>query len=282
MKVAITGGKGGTGKSTVATGIAVELAKGNRKVLLVDADVDCPDDHLLLSIRMEKKSQVEKFVPKVDREKCIQCGKCSQACRQNAMVFVKGEYPILVPEQCIGCKACMFACPANAIKESKEEVGTIYSGTGNGIDLVTGELLPGSRESALVVTSMKRFVGEIEKDYDFIITDTSAGTHCPVILSLRGSDLAIAVTEPTPLGTHDLGLILELMKEMQVPGKAVLNKAGMGDDGEVMRILDRYDVDLIATIPYQRKFQEMYSRGKPVRSEGIDRLVSFLEGFRAS
>ena len=65
MKIAVTGGKGGTGKSTVATSLAVESAK-NKKTVLVDADVECPNDHLLLSIKREKYSNVYQPIPKWD------------------------------------------------------------------------------------------------------------------------------------------------------------------------------------------------------------------------
>ncbi len=110
MKIAITGGKGGTGKSTISTALALELSKKG-KTLLIDADVDCPNDHLILSINREKIKYIFQPIPKFNFTKCKKCGKCSEVCRENAIVFIKGEYPILIPEQCIGCSACMISCP---------------------------------------------------------------------------------------------------------------------------------------------------------------------------
>ena len=101
MKIAVTGGKGGTGKSTVAISLAVEFAR-NKKTLLVDADVECPNDHLLLSAKRKKYSNVYQPIPKWDFKKCIKCGKCASVCKQNAIVFVKNKYPAFIKDVCIG------------------------------------------------------------------------------------------------------------------------------------------------------------------------------------
>ena len=59
MILGVTGGKEVTGKIIGATSLANELAK-NHKVLLIDADVDCPDDHILLSIERKKEKDESK------------------------------------------------------------------------------------------------------------------------------------------------------------------------------------------------------------------------------
>ena len=89
-KIAVTGGKGGTGKSTVATALAYQLSKQN-KVLLVDADVDCPNDHLILSIKRKKEKDVLQTIPKWDFDQCNKSGACAQVCKYNAIVFIKGN-----------------------------------------------------------------------------------------------------------------------------------------------------------------------------------------------
>jgi MinD superfamily P-loop ATPase len=114
MKIAVTGGKGGTGKSTIATALAIELSQKGR-VLLVDADVDCPNDHLILNIEREKVRDIFQPIPKINKKKCKKCGKCSEVCRENAIFQIKGEYPLVISDQCIGCSACMIACPFGAI-----------------------------------------------------------------------------------------------------------------------------------------------------------------------
>ena len=97
MKIAVTGGKGGTGKSLVATSLAVEFAKNNKTVLL-DADVECPNDHLLLSVKRKQFTKIYQPIPKWDFDKCTKCGKCASVCKQNAIVFVEDKYPAFVKD----------------------------------------------------------------------------------------------------------------------------------------------------------------------------------------
>ncbi|MCK4319605.1 ATP-binding protein [Candidatus Micrarchaeota archaeon] len=276
MKIAITGGKGGTGKSTVATALAIELAKEN-KVLLIDADVDCPDDDIVLSIDTKKVKDVENMVPNFDKNKCIKCGRCSQVCKENAIVFVKGKIPFLVPEQCTGCKACEIACPVNAISEKKQIIGKILSGKKENVTLVTGEMKPGIEESSLIVNAVKKYIEPKEKNYDYIIIDTAAGTHCPVIAALLDVDLGIAVTEPTPLGNHDLKLILELMKELKVKSKVILNRSDIADKKEVEKTVKNFGIKIIAEIPYSKKIQEAYSKGIPVKHKAIKEIIKEIK-----
>jgi len=121
MIIAVTGGKGGTGKSTVATSLAVEFAK-NKKTMLVDADAECPNDYLLISAKLKKYSSVLQSIPKFDLKKCNKCGICAKACNKGAIVFVEEKYPAFVKDVCIGCMACKNVCPTGAITEIKKEI----------------------------------------------------------------------------------------------------------------------------------------------------------------
>ena len=162
MKIAITGGKGGTGKSLVATSLAVEFAK-NSKTALLDVDVECPNDHLLLSVKRKQFTKIYQPIPKWDFDKCTKCGQCASVCKQNAIVFVKDKYPAFVKDICIGCKACIVACPENAISEIEKEIGTIYTGKNYGVDLISGELKIGELASGEVVVEVRKYSEEINK-----------------------------------------------------------------------------------------------------------------------
>jgi len=283
-KIAITGGKGGTGKSTVATALAVELAK-NKKTLLIDADVDCPNDHLILNIKREKVKEVFQPIPKFDFSKCRKCGKCAEVCKENAIVFVKGQYPILIPEQCIGCSACMIACPHNAIGRDKKKIGTIYKGKVKSkskeknyeLGYFSAETEIGVEEESPVVNALKEQMENKEKNYDFILVDTSPGTHCNVISALQGCELAFCVTEPTPLGAHDLDLSLKLLNVLKIPAKIILNRADIGDKTLIEKIAKKFKAEILGEIPYSKKILQTYSEGKPIEEKNIEKIAKYIE-----
>jgi len=275
-QIAITGGKGGTGKSTVATALAVELGK-RHKVLLVDADVDCPNDHLLLGIERKPLRKVLQRVPKWDFEKCIKCGKCSEVCKTHAIFAPKGKQPIFMPQQCNGCGACVISCPVKAIDWDEKEIGALFRGKGHGIEFISGELKINEAVSEFVVGALKEEVKKIEKEYDFVLFDTAAGTHCDVISALEGSKIALAVTEPTPLGEHDLELIMKLLKRLGIKFEIVLNR--FEEDGK--KIIEfsakKQGKKIAAKIPYSKKIMENYSKGIPVRHESIEKIAELVE-----
>jgi len=276
MKIAVTGGKGGTGKSTVATSLAIELAK-TKKIMLVDADVDCPNDHLILSIKIEKVKNVFQPIPKFDFSKCVKCGRCAEVCREHAIVFVKDRYPILIPEQCIGCSACMISCPNGAITKDKKKIGEIFKGNNYRIDFFSAETEIGVEEESPVVNSLKNYIIDKEKEYDFIIIDTSPGIHCNVISALQGCELAFCITEPTPLGAHDLELNLRLLKELKIPAKIILNKSGFGNNKIIEDVAKEYETEIIINIPYDKEILKSYSKGEPIKNNNIKKLAEILK-----
>jgi len=264
--IAITGGKGGTGKSTVAVLIANNFVKKGKKVVLVDCDVECPNDYLLLGQKLKKpQEKVYAEFPTLDKTKCKKCGLCVTVCRSNAVFQAPGEYPIFIKDLCSGCGACTIVCPHKAIQPKKEEVGQVFL---NKIKkdywLVTGVAKPGLEETGPVVTQTKKFVSNLVKKIkpDFVLFDTAAGTHCPVISALLDCDLAYAVTEPTPMGAYDLNLILDLCQKLGVPAKIVLNQADLGVKTKIEAIAKKFKTEVKKEIPYSKKIVEAYSKGK--------------------
>ena len=267
MKIAITGGKGGTGKSMVATSLAVEFAR-EEKTMLVDADVECPNDHLLLDIKRKKYIIVYQMIPKWDFSKCVKCGKCADVCKQNAIVFVKEKYPAFVKDICIGCKACLVSCPENAITETKKEIGTIYTGKNYNIDLISGELKLGELASGEVVSEVRKYSNEINKKIkaEIILIDSAAGVGCPVIASLIGTDYIVAVTEPTPSALHDLKRVLYLANHFGIKHSIVINKFDLAKNFclKIEKFAKKENISIIGKIPYRKDFVDSTIKMKPV------------------
>jgi len=267
MKIAVNGGKGGTGKSMVATSLAVEFAR-NSRVMLVDADVECPNDHLMLSINRKKDRKVYQPIPKWDFSKCTKCGKCAPVCKQNAIVFVAGRNPAFVKDVCIGCKACILACPEAAISETRKEIGTIYSGKGYGVSLISGELKLGELASGEIVVEVRKYSDEISNKLraETVIIDSAAGVGCPVIASLTDTDYIVAVTEPTPSALHDLKRVLYLAEHFGIKHGIVINKFDLeeGFCSKIESFARKGGIPIIGRIPYRKDFVDSMIRMKPV------------------
>ena len=266
--IAITGGKGGTGKSTVATALAYELSKKN-SVLLVDADVDCPNDHLLLNIQRKELKTVYQRIPKIDSDKCILCGKCGQVCKPHALITLKDKKPIFIQEQCNGCGACEIVCSEKAITWQNKEIGKLYKGSRDNLKLLSGDLKTNQPVSEFIVNHLNEEIEKIKENYDYIIIDTAAGTHCPVIASFELANKVIAVTEPTPLGVHDLDIILKLLKKINKKVSEIVNRFDIGDIQKVNDLIIKYDTKIVFEIPFSKEIVDSYSKGNPIQINNI-------------
>ncbi len=273
-KIAITGGKGGVGKSTAAVLVAKELAENGKKVILCDCDIECPNDYLLLNQKLEKPiEKVFSEFPKLIKSKCVKCGKCVNDCPSNAIFQAPGKYPMIIKDLCSGCGICFLSCPYKAIGVEKEEVGKIYLNQikiqeskikNNNFYLITGLAKAALEETGPIVTKTKKialkFAERVKADY--ILFDTAAGTHCPVVSALLDCHLAFVVTEPTPMGAHDLDLILNLCRKLKVKPEIILNRSDLGNKKLVEKIAKSYKIKIRGEIPYSKKLFENYSKGK--------------------
>ena len=253
MIISIASGKGGTGKTTVATNLAISLESD---VQILDCDVEEPNCHLFIDPAIEEVRTVTTPVPKVDEERCTLCGKCADICQFKAIVVI-GETVLPFPELCHSCGGCIEVCPEKAISETGRELGVIERGYKNGLGFVHGRLRVGEAMSPPLIRKVRSFA---QPDMLTII-DAPPGTSCPVIAAMKGTDFVLMVTEPTPFGLHDLKLAVGAVKLLEIPCGLVINRSDMGDD-QVRTYAEQENLPILMEIPFDRRIAEAYSRGK--------------------
>ncbi len=255
MRIAIASGKGGTGKTTVATNLAVVASRSGRSVGYLDCDVEEPNGALFLRPQISQRRPVQVSVPQVDREKCNGCGLCGRICQYSAIVSMKTDV-LVFAELCHGCGGCWLVCPQGAISEACRTTGQLELGMAAGVQTVQGLLTIGEAMSPPVIRAVK----EAAPDVDLLVIDCPPGTSCPVVESVRGADLVLLVTEPTPFGLHDLKLAVEMVRALSLPLAVVLNRCDMGDAATEAYCRDE-KIEIMARIPDDRRVAEAYSRG---------------------
>lgn len=254
MIVSIASGKGGTGKTLVATSLACSL-KDIGKVQLIDCDVEEPNAHLLLRPVITRSEPIYLQVPKVDEERCTFCGKCAEVCAYKA-IAVLGNHILSFHELCHGCGACSYLCPEKAIREEGRTVGILESGSAGTIDFIHGKLAIGEAMATPVIRKVK----EKAISGGIVIIDVAPGTSCPVVESIKDTDLCLLVTEPTPFGLNDLMLAVDTVRMLKVPCGVVINRAGLGDE-HVARYCLSENIPILLSIPMDLQIARLYSRG---------------------
>ena len=255
MIISIASGKGGTGKTTVATNMAVSLGSD---VQILDCDVEEPNSHLFIQPTIEEVKTITTPVPEVDMEKCNLCGKCGEICQFKAIVVI-GETVLPFHELCHSCGGCMEVCPEKAITETGRELGVIERGHKNGLEFVHGKLRVGEAMSPPLI----RKVREYTRPDTLTIIDAPPGTSCPVIASMKDADFVLLVTEPTPFGLHDLKLAVGAVSILGIPCGLVINRSDMGDD-QVKEYAQKEEVPVLMEIPFDREIAEAYSKGEMI------------------
>lgn len=255
MIIAVASGKGGTGKTTVAVNMA-KMIPG--PVRLLDCDVEEPNAHLFLNGELTGTEMVCIPVPEIDVSLCNDCGECGKICRFHAIVSLKTS-PLVFPELCHGCGGCKLVCPTGAIREKGRQIGVIETMRSGNITLVQGRLNVGEAMAPPLIRAVKALI----PNNAITILDAPPGTSCPVVTTLRGADLAIMVTEPTPFGLHDLKLAIEVVRQIDIPFGVVINRVGIGDE-RVHTFCREERIPILLELPHDRRIAESYSRGVPV------------------
>jgi MinD superfamily P-loop ATPase len=286
MIVAVASGKGGTGKTTVAVGLALALAdRGDPsspapvRPLVVDCDVEEPNAGLFLKLVPDRRRDVVQPMPEVDASSCDLCGRCAEVCAFSALAVV-GREVLVFPELCHGCGGCAFNCPTGAIREVGRVTGVLERGSSGGVEIAQGRIDVGVAMAVPAIRQLKRWtLPEVVNSNGArpVIVDSPPGTSCPVVESIRGADFVLLVTEPTPFGEHDLRIAVEVARdEMGLPVGVVVNRDGTGYDG-VDAYCSSAGVPVLMRIPHDRRIAEAYSDGVSLVQAAPEYLARFRE-----
>lgn len=255
MIISVASGKGGTGKTTVSTNLALSL---QQEVTLLDCDVEEPNAHIFLAPEITRSSDVTTFVPDIIADNCNGCKKCVEICRFNALTVIGGKV-LTFPDLCHGCGGCIEVCPENAVREGSRLLGTVESGHTNGISFHHGRLRIGEPMAPPLISKVR----EQAKDDKTVIVDAPPGTSCPVIAAMRGTDFVLMVTEPTPFGLHDLRLGVEAVRVLGIPCGLVVNRADLGNR-KVYEYAAEENIPILMEIPFDREIAAAYAKGTPI------------------
>lgn len=280
MRIVVASGKGGTGKTTVATSLAL-VAAGYQSVRVLDCDVEAPNVRLFLKPELSRRKEVGILLPVVDETLCTYCGRCAEVCQYHAIAVI-GKKTLVFPELCHGCGSCTLNCPEKAIHERLDVMGVIEGGlTAGGIDFAQGVMNVGEPMAVPIIRELKRWPPA--RPFDLEIRDAPPGASCPVVESMRGADFALLVTEPTPFGLHDLKQVAEITRELRLPAGVVINRDGIGDNA-VEAYCAEAGLPILMRIPMERRFAEAIASGQTLveaAPEYRKKFVALLENILA-
>jgi len=256
MRIAVASGKGGTGKTTIATALARIAAQRGLETVYVDCDVEAPNGHLLLGPSIESRHPVTRLIPVVDEELCDHCGECQNACQFGAIVSLPTTVQVYA-NLCKSCGACVAVCPKRAIDEQPSAVGRVESGRAGNLRFVQGVLDVGQPRSIPVIEAAK---AGVSADVDLAVLDAPPGASCPVVATVRGADLVLLIAEATPFGLADLEIAAQTVQTLGLPVAVVINRCDVGDR-RVSEFCAARGLPVLADIPHLRAVAEAYADG---------------------
>ncbi len=268
LELVVASGKGGVGKSTLTSTIALYLAKKGYRVIAVDADADAPNLHLIYGITSwdYEEDYIGSHIAIIDYNKCTGCGECARVCPYNAIELVNNKY-VIDEIICEGCLTCSLVCPEKAIRRRRVSSGKIrIAKTRYGFQLVSAKLSVGRPNSGKLVSELKEIARSMANEDTVIVVDAAAGIGCQVISSLAGAHAVILVTEPTPAGLSDLKRVHAIVKQFLQPSGIVVNKYDLNK--EYTKYIIDYarseEMDVLGLIPYDEHVPKSMAYMKPL------------------
>ncbi|AFL72900.1 P-loop ATPase, MinD superfamily [Thiocystis violascens DSM 198] len=290
MRIVVASGKGGTGKTTVATSLA-QVAAERDAVRFLDCDVEAPNAALFLHPDLETHRDVGIRVPRVDAQACTFCGRCAEICQFHAIAVV-GKKVLVFDDLCHGCGSCTWNCPEQAISEHLAVTGAIDSGTTpEGITFAQGMMNVGQTMGVPILRELKKWTPatrdvppstslrtgpstSLRASGALEIRDAPPGASCPVVETMRGADFALLVTEPTPFGLHDLKQVAAIAHDLGIPAGVVVNRDGIGDDAVGTWCADS-GLPILLRIPMERRIAVAIASGRTL----VDAAPDYRPGF---
>jgi len=270
MKIAVSSGKGGTGKTFLATNLAWLLARSGEPITYLDCDVEAPNGHLFLKPAIHRTETMTVRAPvRIEQHRCTACGRCAEVCRYNAIALLR-DRALLFPELCHACGACSLVCPEGAILEGDKEIGEIRHGEAAGVEVHYGLLKTAAGGmSPRLIRALKKHAGP-----GITILDSPPGTACPAVETVRGTDVCLLVADPTPFALYDLKLSVNMCRQVGQEPAVVLNRSGL-DASDLKEYCSRAQLEILGEIPDDRRIAEVYSVGGMV----LERLPEYRPRF---
>jgi MinD superfamily P-loop ATPase len=280
IKIALASGKGGTGKTMLAVNLAFYLSQ-KHKTLLVDLDVEEPNDFLFIKGDVIQVSDQYKMIPEWEESKCNLCGICTDVCNYHAVLQL-GDYIAVFKELCHSCYACSELCPTSALPMRQHKMGEIKTISSGNLTFIESRLLVGEEQAVPLINQTHSVVLENFDHIPLKIYDCPPGTSCPMVASVKRADFIVLVTEPTPFGLNDLKLAVETVAGLEKPFGVVINRDGIGNN-EVEMYCSENSVPVLARIPFDQKIAALYSKGQLVYGnidsieKALDQIMNYIE-----
>ena len=257
MKIAITSGKGGSGKTFAATCLAKVLSE-QQLVNYIDCDVEGANAHLFIRPdTIEEKTMFADCIQSVNMDNCVLCGSCGKICFMNAIVVGK-EKVMVFEELCRYCGACEVVCKQQAMVKGQKKIGKIFNGIKDNINLKWAELATGS--GGMTTKLIDALKGQASDG--ITIFDSPPGTSCPAVHTVQNADVTVVVGDPTPFGIHDMKLSVGMCRSLGIEPLILINRSGLGNLKALTEWCNDENLEKLVTLPDSREIAEKYSLGE--------------------